>query len=366
MAEATRPDSAARAVQREITRSSHRPQERADLALFAEALAARLPGSWTAATREHADYSDQFPLRERLWGFGHARWALSEFVLQRDAVLTSDCGAELIVVDRPLRRHEFLVAALAPQGINVTDAVKAPDGIVVSADPARAASAVADRLLPRYEHAVHQARIEHLAESVAAGERALAEWDAVSDSLCDDDHWPLDDRYGLRQQQRDAEMWAQFASFLDHGPALLAHAEEILPFLDARARAAGRWPDRLRAARGALEAGARVQADFQVVAEALLPDHPRAKEVFDRAVVERNAEGWDCALTWMENAGALVDMARAEQALPSSPAGLKRSAQAEAARARSPLAARESAAPVQESASRLVDRRGHDRRPRSR
>lgn len=211
MTEVTRSNSVARAVQREIPRSSHRPQERADLALFAEALAARLPGSWAAATREHADYSDQFPLRERLWGFGHARWALSEFVLQRDAMLTSDSGAELVVVDRPLRRREFLVAALAPQGINVTDAVTAPDGIVVSADPARAASVVADRLLPRYGRAVHQARIDHLAESVAAGERALAEWDSVSDRLCDADHWPLDDRYGLRQQQRDAERWAQFA-----------------------------------------------------------------------------------------------------------------------------------------------------------
>lgn len=287
-------------------------------------------------------------------------------MLQRDAVLTSDCGAELVVVDRPLRRHEFLVAALAPQGINVTDAVKAPDGIVVSADPARAASAVADRLLPQYEQAVHQARIEHLAESVAAGERALAEWDAVSDSLCDADHWPLDDRYGLRQQQRDAEMWAQFAPFLDHGPALLSHAEAALPLLDPPDRAAGRWPYRLRVLRDALDGGARVQADFQVVADALVPGHPRAKEVFDRAVVERNAEGWDCSLTWMENAGALVEMSRAEQALQRGSEGLKRSAQAKAASARSPLAARESAAPVQESASRPVDRRGHDRRPRLR
>ncbi|AJT68671.1 hypothetical protein T261_7069 [Streptomyces lydicus] len=354
MAEASRPTSTPRA------------RERADLALFAKALAARLPGSWTAATREHADLSDQFPLRGRVWGFGPARWALSEFVLQRDAVLTSESGAELVVVDRPLRRREFLVAALAPRGINVADTVEVPDGIVVIADPARAVSPAVDRLLPRYEQAVHQARIEHLAESVAAGERALAEWDAVSDSLCDDDHWPLDDRYGLRQQQRDAEMWVQFAPFLDHGPDLLAHAEEVLPFLDARDRAAGRWPDRLRAARGALEAGARVQAEFKAVTDALLPDHSRSKAAFAEAVVERNAEGWDCALTWMENASALVDMAEAEQALPSSPAGFKRSAQAESARARSPLAARESAAATKECAARPVDPPGHGRRPRLR
>ncbi|WP_148588778.1 hypothetical protein [Streptomyces sp. WAC01526] len=348
------------------TVSCHPPQERADLALFAEALATRLPGVWAVTAREHTAYTDQFPLREKLWGFGHVRWALSEFVLQRDAVLTSDSGAELVVIDRPLRRHEFLVAALEPRGINASDAVKAPDGVVVSADPARAAATVAGRLLPRYERAVHQARIEHLAVAVAAGERALAEWDAVSDSLCDDDHWPLDDRYGLRQQQRDAEMWAQFAPFLDHGPALLAHAEQTLPLLDPADRAAGRWPYRLRVLRDALADGARVQSDFQVVADALVPDHPRAKEVFDRAVAERNAEGWDCALTWTDNAGALVDMARAEQALEHSPQGPKRSAQAEAARTRSPLASRDCAAPVQESPTRPVGLQGHDRRSRSR
>ncbi|MGA5631437.1 hypothetical protein [Streptomyces lydicamycinicus] len=350
----------------EAARSTSTPPERADLALFAEALAARLPGSWTAVIHDHTRNPSAFPLSGRVWDDGHLSHAYARTVLQQDAELTSQSGAKLVVIDRPLRRHEFLVAALVPRGINVTDTGKAPNGIAVSADPARAASAVADRLLPRYERAVHQVRIEHLAESVAAGERALVEWDAVSDSLCDADHWPLDDRYGLRQQQRDAEMWAQFAPFLDHGPALIAHAEETLPLLDPADRAAGRWPYRLRVVRDALTSGARVQADFQVVADALVPGHPRAKEVFDRAVAERNAEGWHYSLTWMENAGALVEMARAEQALRRGSEGLKRPAQAKAARARSPLAARKSAPPTQESAARPVDRQGLNRRPRLR
>ncbi|MFE7318264.1 hypothetical protein ACFU7T_34985 [Streptomyces sp. NPDC057555] len=370
MAEAERstatPQSSPRAGLGEIPLSSHRPQEGADLALFAEALAARLPGSWTAVTHDHTANPLAFPLSGRVWDNGHLSRAYARTILRQDAVLTSDRGSELVVVDRPRRRHEFLVATLAPRGINVTDAVEAPDGVVVSADPARAASTVADRLIPRYAQAVHQARIEHLAVALAAGEHVLAEWDAVSNSLCDADHWPLDDRYGLRQQQRDSEMWAQFAPFLDYGPALLAHAEETLPLLDPTGPDAGRWRYRLRVLSDTLDAGAQVEANLQFVADALVPDHPGAKEVFDRAIAERNAEGWDCALTWMDNAGALVDLARAEQRLGRSPKGLKQSAQAGTARARSPLASRKSAAATKESAPRRGDLPGYDRRPRSR
>ncbi|MEU9342020.1 hypothetical protein AB0D74_12480 [Streptomyces sp. NPDC048278] len=191
--------------------------------------------------------------------------------------------------------------------------------------------------------AVRQALIEGLAAAVAAGERVLAEWDAVSDSLCDADHWPLDERYDLRQQQRDAAMWTQFAPFLDHGPALVTNAEETLPLLAPGDRMDGRWAYRLRMLREALEGGARVQADFEAVTGALLPDHPRAEAAFARAVAERNAEAWHYALTWTENGEALVEIARAEQALRGRQDGAERSAQSQAAHARSPHAIRQSA-----------------------
>ncbi|SOE32574.1 hypothetical protein SAMN05442782_9538 [Streptomyces sp. OK228] len=370
---ATRGDSlpvfrfAASASERQVTSAARRHNDRANLVVFAEGLAARLPGSWAVVAQEHAAHSDQFPLAERIWDLGHVNWAFDQFVLPRDAVLTSDTSCELVVVDRPRRKREFLVAALQPSGSDVTDRVKAPDGIVVDADPARAASAVANRLLPRYEQAVHEARIEQVAMAVAASERVLAEWDAISDSLCDADHWPLDERYGLRQQQRDAEMWALFAPFLDHGPALVAHAEETLPFLDPEDRADGRWPYRLRVLREALEGGARVQADFEDVTGALLPDHPRAEAAFAKAVVERNAEGWHYSLTWMESGGALVEMARAERGLRGRLDGSQQSAQVQAARARSPHAIRQSVVTTAVSAAATAPGLlSHDRVRRSR
>ncbi|ATW48210.1 hypothetical protein [Streptomyces peucetius] len=201
--------------------SPRRPDLRADLAEFAEELSGRLPGSWSAAVHEHAAEEGQIPLNERVWDYGHVSWALSEFTPHRSAVLISDSGIALLVTDRPLRKHEFLVAAFEPRGSGFDTATKTPNGIVVSNDPARAASRVANRLLPRYQKAVREVRLSEVAKSVAAGQRVLAEWDAVSDSLCDADHWPLDERYGLRQQVRDAEMWAQFAPFLEHGQALV-------------------------------------------------------------------------------------------------------------------------------------------------
>ncbi|WP_431949501.1 hypothetical protein [Actinacidiphila sp. bgisy167] len=349
--------------------SSGLPDPQRDLAEFAGELAARLPGTWHAASHGPNAYAEDFPLGERVWDRGHVSWAFSEFTPLRNAVLTSDSGVELVVFDRPLRRHEFLVAALEPRGSGFAATAEAPTGIVVSADPARAASRVTERLLPRYEKAVHQARIEQLALAVAAGERVLDEWDAVSDSLCDADHWPLDERYDLRQRVRDAEMWAQFAPFLDHGPALAAHAEETLPLLDPAERVAGRWSYRLRALRETLDGGARVQTEFQVVAEALLPDHPRSGEVFADAVALRNAEGWHYSLTWMDNAGVLVDMARAEEALPAPPARpvptqqAAQSARAEAARAWSPHAARQITAAIETAGGPLAIRFFNGTRP---
>ncbi|OII62144.1 hypothetical protein BJP40_03840 [Streptomyces sp. CC53] len=129
---------------------------------FSLALAARLPGVWTSQYHRHGSYGDQFPVAERLWDSGHVDWAVAEHVLGHHAVLTGPTGEELYIIERPRHRGQFLVAALEPAGFQPHHfrGVPEPNGIMVSADPVRAAAAVSRRLLPRYASAVEAVRAQ--------------------------------------------------------------------------------------------------------------------------------------------------------------------------------------------------------------
>ncbi|MFB8440464.1 hypothetical protein ACFC7A_15605 [Streptomyces niveus] len=130
-----------------------------DLSGFAAALAVRLPGTWTSHYHQHAAYRDQFTLGNRVWDLGHVHWAVSEFVLRHDAELNGSHGQRLYVIERPLKRGQFLVAPVQPRNqLRHFDDVAEPNGIAVPGDPARAAAAVARRLLPRYQHALATVR----------------------------------------------------------------------------------------------------------------------------------------------------------------------------------------------------------------
>ncbi|WP_326613525.1 hypothetical protein OG949_35160 [Streptomyces scopuliridis] len=131
---------------------THRPT---DLSSFAAALAGRLPGPWISHYHQHSVYSEQFALGHTVWDLGHVHWAVSEFVLRHDAELSGPHGQRLYVIERPLKPGQFLVAPLQPRiALQHFDGVDEPNGIAVPGDPARAAAAVARRLLPRYQHAL--------------------------------------------------------------------------------------------------------------------------------------------------------------------------------------------------------------------
>ncbi|CAM5570896.1 hypothetical protein [Streptomyces aurantiogriseus] len=130
------------------------------LSAFAAALADRLPGTWTSEYHRHTAYEDQFPSVERLWDAGHVDYIVSQHVLGHDVVLHGPHGQELYVTDRPLYRHQFVVAALEPKGFTLhqISPVREPNGIAVPNDPVRATVAVVRRLLPRYQHALAAVR----------------------------------------------------------------------------------------------------------------------------------------------------------------------------------------------------------------
>ncbi|MFC9582046.1 hypothetical protein ACFVJ8_04240 [Streptomyces yangpuensis] len=140
------------------------PSARADLSLFASALAARLPGQWTSNYRLHLTFEDQCGTIDRLWDRGHVEYIVSQYVLGHEAVLHGPDGQHLYVADRPLRPRQFVVAPLGPDvEPHHFVGIEEPDGIAVPNDPVRAAAHIARRLLPRYEaarDAVHRSLVD--------------------------------------------------------------------------------------------------------------------------------------------------------------------------------------------------------------
>ncbi|MFF4361527.1 hypothetical protein [Streptomyces sp. NPDC001604] len=130
------------------------------LSLFAAALAERLPGTWTSEYHRYRTFEDQFPTIKRLWDAGHVDYIVSQYALGHDAVLTGPGDEQLYVTDRPLYRHQFVVAPLEPEDVKPHQIapVREPDGIAVPNDPARAAAAITRRLMPRYRTALDAVR----------------------------------------------------------------------------------------------------------------------------------------------------------------------------------------------------------------
>ncbi|MCY0933833.1 hypothetical protein [Streptomyces sp. H34-S4] len=133
---------------------------RVDLAAFAEGLAARLPDVWTSAYTRHAAYHDQIATTSKVWDIGAVSYAASNFVLGHQAVLARADGARLLLFDRPLYQHQFMIGALEPDDApdDAFHQVAEPNGITVPSDPARAYAQVVRRLLPRYDAALRQVR----------------------------------------------------------------------------------------------------------------------------------------------------------------------------------------------------------------
>ncbi|MFF4256630.1 hypothetical protein ACFY1L_36135 [Streptomyces sp. NPDC001663] len=129
------------------------------LSAFAAALAERLPGTWSSEYHRHPTYEDQLPIIERLWDAGHVDYIVSQGT-DHGAVLNGPDGQQLYLVDRPRYRHQFVVAALEPEGFKThqISPVREPNGIAVPSDPVRAAAAVTRRLLPRYRAALDTVR----------------------------------------------------------------------------------------------------------------------------------------------------------------------------------------------------------------
>jgi hypothetical protein len=213
------------------TARSHNDRPGSRLRAFSDALARRLPASWSAVTEDDFAHSPaRAEVIDKLWDHGHVEWALQDFVHHEAALLVGPVDELFVVLARPLHSGQFLVAAITPPGTDGTLRTDyAPNGIAVPGDPVRAAADIERRLLPRYRQAVETVRAPALREAHLLARKALDDWDAVSDSFCDEQGFPLDeDAYGNRQAQRDAQAWLPFERFLFYGPAAIEQAKTNL------------------------------------------------------------------------------------------------------------------------------------------
>ncbi|WP_159393412.1 hypothetical protein [Streptomyces rimosus] len=171
------------------------PQPRTDLSNFACHLAHHLPGNWHYGYRRHAAYYEQFRHGQQVWGGGPALKAIHEFVLEHEVVMEGPDWQRLYVIDRPLRRDQFLVAPLAPAanfGTDLFDEVAEPNGIAVPADGARAAAAVSRRLLPHYRDALSVLR-QHAGQPPVSRTAPAVESRTVALRLGSDGCWTTPD-----------------------------------------------------------------------------------------------------------------------------------------------------------------------------
>ncbi|MEU2082337.1 hypothetical protein ABZ569_10680 [Streptomyces albus] len=184
---------------------------------------------------------------------------------------------------------------------------------------------------------LHQSLLTAIPKATARGRKALADWNAVSGSLCDDNNEPLGERYNVRQKQRNAEAWDSFEPFLDHGPRLLAHTEEDFrtlysdyenPDLDTNRRRRSQ----LNTLHTAIKGGRRVRDRWELAHETVPPEHPNDQHLLLRVAALRNAEGWHYAIAWADNADVLVEIDQATRARPTPAAGHAHTAQFQAAR----------------------------------
>ncbi|MFF3973247.1 hypothetical protein ACFYZ6_25795 [Streptomyces rubiginosohelvolus] len=133
-----------------------------------------------------------------------------------------------------------------------------------------------------------------LASAAAGINEACDAWDAVSDSLCDADGWPLDDKvYGDGKVQRDAEAWKHAEVFLDHGPEVLAGVRAAA---DGPDYVEGPISDDLRRIRGIdniLIRAEELRHEWADVMALMDGSQPSVLHLYkERAVEHRNTEGW--------------------------------------------------------------------------
>ncbi|MFJ8602219.1 hypothetical protein ACIREM_26595 [Streptomyces shenzhenensis] len=147
------------------------------------------------------------------------------------------------------------------------------------------------------ERAAWRVRVQALASAADGIRQASDRWDAVSDSYCDEDGWPVDETgYADGKVARDAAAWEHVETFLTHGPEVLAGvraAAQPADYLDGPISA-----DllRLRGIDSVLQRAGEIRCEWDQVIALMEGSMPGSRELYEERAREiRNSEGWHYA-----------------------------------------------------------------------
>ncbi|GGN51281.1 hypothetical protein GCM10012285_41230 [Streptomyces kronopolitis] len=133
------------------------------------------------------------------------------------------------------------------------------------------------------------------AASAAAGiERASDAWDAVSDSFCDRDGWPINEEsYPDGKVTRDAEAWQHVEVFLAHGPEVLAGVRATASGADYVEGPISEDLRRLRGIDTTLARAGQLRHEWDQIMALMDASLPGSRAIYEsRAERIRNADGW--------------------------------------------------------------------------
>jgi hypothetical protein len=189
--------------------------------------------------------------------------------------------------------------------------------------------------------ALHQQRLDHIAEFVRTSKQLQAAWDIYSDQHTDPDGCPYDDwAYELRAARRDADTWQAALHIRVFTRELISTARVQLQNLPSQAVQAP-WPWQLACAEAALDQLDAVEADYRTGLDSLPLSAGPIAQSRDYSIAARNAEAWQALNELVLHTPAILAIHAAVQNTPPRPNPLApRSAPAASDTPRSPGAQR--------------------------
>lgn len=151
-----------------------------------------------------------------------------------------------------------------------------------------------DQLSANADHLAWRRHLPALSSAAAGIERASDAWDAVSDSSCDPNGWPIDEEsYADGTVKREAEAWTHVEVFLAHGPEVLAGIRATTSGADYVEGPVSEDLRRLRGIDTTLERAGQLRHEWDQIMALMDASLPGSRKIYEsRAERIRNADGW--------------------------------------------------------------------------